>query len=73
MNKETIRMSKLDSLRFNVGIFCGQKITPCMQNGKSFLADSMPTEYGFGSTEFHVLRQKSEKNPYAVPMGTALR
>lgn len=35
------------------------KITPCMQNGKSFLATDMPTEYGFGSTEFHVLRQKS--------------
>ena len=35
------------------------KITPCMQNGKSFLSSDMPTEYGFGSTEFHVLRQKS--------------
>ncbi len=32
-----------------------------MQNGKSFLSDTMPTEYGFGSTEFHVLRQKSDK------------
>ena len=44
---------------FQRGDLLWAKITPCMQNGKSFLADSMPTEYGFGSTEFHVLRQKS--------------
>jgi type I restriction enzyme S subunit len=37
------------------------KITPCMQNGKSFLANDIPTEIGFGSTEFHVLRQKSKR------------
>ena len=30
------------------------KITPCMENGKAAIAD-IPTEYGFGSTEFHVL------------------
>ena len=46
---------------FQRGDLLWAKITPCMQNGKSFLADSMPTEYGFGSTEFHVLRQKSER------------
>ena len=32
-----------------------------MQNGKSFLSDTMATEFGFGSTEFHVLRPKSDK------------
>lgn len=37
------------------------KITPCMQNGKSFIAADMPTEIGFGSTEFHVLRQKDKR------------
>ena len=37
------------------------KITPCMQNGKSFVASNMPTEIGFGSTEFHVLRKKDER------------
>ena len=37
------------------------KITPCMQNGKSCIADVMPTEIGFGSTEFHVLRAKNDK------------
>lgn len=46
---------------FQRGDLLWAKITPCMQNGKSFLADCMPTEYGFGSTEFHVLRQKSER------------
>ena len=32
------------------------KITPCMQNGKSAIAQSLVNELGFGSTEFHVLR-----------------
>lgn len=35
------------------------KITPCMQNGKSFFTSDMPADIGFASTEFHVLRQKS--------------
>ena len=37
------------------------KITPCMQNGKSFIASNMPTEIGFGSTEFHVLRKRDRR------------
>ena len=40
------------------------KITPCMQNGKSFVASDMPTDIGFGSTEFHVLREKNPKRVY---------
>lgn len=46
---------------FQRGDLLWAKITPCMQNGKSFLSDTMPTEFGFGSTEFHVLRPKSDK------------
>ena len=46
---------------FQKGDLLWAKITPCMQNGKSFLADTMPTEIGFGSTEFHVLRKKNDK------------
>jgi len=46
---------------FQKGDLLWAKITPCMQNSKSFLADGMPTEIGFGSTEFHVLRSKSDK------------
>lgn len=36
------------------------KITPCMQNGKSCIVDKMPTEIGFGSTEFHVVRKRND-------------
>jgi type I restriction enzyme S subunit len=32
------------------------RITPCMQNGKTAMGDDLPTEYGYGSTEFHVIR-----------------
>ncbi|MDE0158121.1 MAG: restriction endonuclease subunit S [Gammaproteobacteria bacterium] len=35
------------------------KITPCFENGKGAHLRSLPTEIGFGSTEFHVLRAKS--------------
>lgn len=32
------------------------KITPCFENGKGGLLDTLPTEIGFGTTEFIVLR-----------------
>lgn len=32
------------------------KITPCMQNGKHFVAEGLIDGVGFASTEFHVLR-----------------
>ena len=32
------------------------KITPCMQNGKHAIARGLVDGFGFGSTEFHVLR-----------------
>jgi len=32
------------------------KMTPCFENGKGACLDSLPTEIGFGSTEFIVLR-----------------
>jgi type I restriction enzyme S subunit len=32
------------------------KITPCMQNGKHAVARSLLNGWGFGSTEFHVIR-----------------
>lgn len=34
------------------------KITPCMENGKAALISNLSTEFGFGSTEFHVLRPR---------------
>jgi len=45
---------------FHKGDLLWAKITPCMQNGKSCIVDKMPTEIGFGSTEFHVLRAKND-------------
>lgn len=35
------------------------KITPCMQNGKSAVVTHLQNGIGFGSTEFHVFRAKS--------------
>jgi len=32
------------------------KITPCFENGKGGLLDALPTEVGFGTTEFIVIR-----------------
>ena len=32
------------------------KITPCLQNGKHALVRDLPNGFGFGSTEFHVVR-----------------
>lgn len=34
------------------------KVTPCMENGKIAVATSLLGGYGFGSTEFHVLRPR---------------
>lgn len=45
---------------FQKGDMIWAKITPCMQNGKSCIVDEMPTEVGFGSTEFHVVRKRTE-------------
>lgn len=39
------------------------KITPCFENGKGACLKSLPTEVGFGSTEFHVLRAKAAVLP----------
>jgi type I restriction enzyme S subunit len=36
------------------------KITPCMQNGKSAIARNLVNGYGCGSTEFYVLRPKTD-------------
>ena len=39
------------------------KITPCMQNGKSAVAQGLSNGLGFGSTEFHVIRTGSRVLP----------
>ena len=40
------------------------KITPCMQNGKHFVAADLLDGIGFASTEFHVLRPDKELIPH---------
>lgn len=45
---------------FQKGDLIWAKITPCMQNGKSCIVDDMPTNIGFGSTEFHVVRKRND-------------
>lgn len=37
------------------------KITPCFENGKGAYLSHLGSPFGFGSTEFHVLRGKSDK------------
>lgn len=39
------------------------KITPCMQNKKSAIAKNLINGFGFGTTEFHVLRANSKILP----------
>jgi restriction endonuclease S subunit len=41
---------------FEKGDVLFAKITPCMENGKGAFVEKLPTRYGLGSTEFHVLR-----------------
>ena len=37
------------------------KITPCMENGKGARVNNLSNGVGFGSTEYHVLRARSEE------------
>lgn len=39
------------------------KITPCFENGKAAIADNIPHDIGFGSSEFHVLRTNGKVLP----------
>jgi type I restriction enzyme S subunit len=39
------------------------KITPCFENGKGALVAALPHRYGFGSTEFHIIRPNGIANP----------
>ena len=43
---------------FGEGDILIAKITPCMENGKRWLARFLTNGIGFGSTEFHVLRPR---------------
>ena len=62
--KETTTKKIRDSIgftRFNNGDLLWAKITPCMQNGKSAVAKNLVNNLGCGSTEFFVIRPKTNK------------
>lgn len=42
------------------------KITPCMENGKCAIASDLENGWGFGSTEFHILRASENVVPEFV-------
>lgn len=42
------------------------KITPCMENGKSAIAQNLSNGAGFGSTEFHVVRAGENVNIHYI-------
>ncbi len=44
--------------KFKDGDLLWARITPCMQNGKSAIVSDLLNGYGYGSTEYHVLREK---------------
>lgn len=48
---------------FQAGDVLLAKISPCFENGKAAFVESLPTQVGFGSTEFHVLRPTQEIDP----------
>ena len=48
---------------FRKGDVLFAKITPCMENGKMAVVPNLVSEYGFGSTEFHVLRPADGIDP----------
>jgi type I restriction enzyme S subunit len=48
---------------FEEGDLLFAKITPCMQNGKHAIVRNIPGGFGFGSTEFHVIRVSDRVDP----------
>ena len=49
---------------FERGDILVAKITPCFENGKGADTNALPTQQGYGSTEFHVLRCKDVDRRY---------
>ena len=58
---KTYQEVKKGFTNFQNGDVLFAKITPCMENGKGAIAKDLRNGYGFGSTEFHVLRPDYSK------------
>jgi len=56
-------MSAAGFTYFREGDVLVAKITPCFENGKGACLEELPTSFGLGSTEFHVLRAGTEIDP----------
>ena len=63
LNKEPYRKVKKGYTYFENSDVIFAKITPCMQNGKHAILHDMIDGFGFGSTEFHVIRPNKEVIP----------
>lgn len=57
------RDTRCFSAAFQRGDVIVVKITPCFENGKVALLSELETDFGLGSTEFHVLRAKPGHDP----------
>ncbi len=55
-NTHPLNQIKAGLTYFERGDVLVAKITPCFENGKGCHTDTLLTEIGYGSTEFHVLR-----------------
>ncbi|WP_168796277.1 restriction endonuclease subunit S [Tenacibaculum maritimum] len=54
---EGIKSKSKGYTKFKNGDLIWARITPCMQNGKSAIVNDLHNGLGYGSTEYHVLRQ----------------
>ncbi|MER8405341.1 restriction endonuclease subunit S [Mesorhizobium sp. M1307] len=58
-----VREVKKGYTYFERGDVLVAKITPCFENGKAARTSALTKPFGFGSTEFHVLRAGNEVDP----------
>lgn len=63
-HKKNYESVKTGFTPFRRGDILIAKITPCFENGKGTLTDKCSSAYGFGSTEFHVLRCKAVNSKF---------
>lgn len=64
--KETDRLASdvmSGMTQFQEGDTLLAKITPCFENGKGAFISTLSHKYGFGSTEFHVIRPRTLVHP----------
>lgn len=63
LDSQPFRKLKKGYTHFQDGDVIFAKITPCMQNGKHAVVRGLIDGYGFGSTEFHVIRPSERVAP----------